>query len=99
MWKQGEPIPLVKTSRKTTPNILLAQDETSKMAIAKRAVARLEEYDAATKPLIEAVNLAKEGRGFGSGGGDGGGRGMGRGEGERGMVERSRDPRLAGRNR
>ena len=68
------------------------QESNSKVAIAKRTIALLDEYDTATKPMIEAVNRAKEGRGHLPTAGSAKDVGSKLPE-----NERSRDPRLVGR--
>ena len=67
------------------------------MAIAKKLLARLNEYDEATKPLLDALNLAKEGRASGFITRDTTSR-VGKRKAENDEDdERSRDPRLIGR--
>ncbi len=61
-WKRGTPPPVVKQSRRMQPRFHLQQESNSHVAIAKRAIARLNDYDKTMKPAIDAVNLAKEGR-------------------------------------
>lgn len=52
----------MKQSRRIQPVFHLQQESNSHVAIARRAIARLNDYDRTMKPAIEAVKLAREGR-------------------------------------
>ena len=94
-WKPETPKPKVRMSRKTQLACRL-DDSNTEAALAKRTAARLDEYDAIMKPIIDALNKAKEPRrsnplattnGLGIRPVESGTR-----------SEPSRDPRLEGRN-
>lgn len=52
----------MKQSRRIQPGFHLQQESNSHVAIARRAIARLDDYDRTMKPAINAVKLAREGR-------------------------------------
>ncbi|KAL6720192.1 hypothetical protein ACLMJK_002113 [Lecanora helva] len=59
--KPDAPIPTVRTTRKPQPPVFHIQEDNTKLAIAKREIRCLEEYEIANRGLIEALKAAREG--------------------------------------
>lgn len=61
-WQRNTPAPVMKQSRRAQPIFHLQQESNSHVAIARRTIARLKEYDKTMKPGIDFVSHASEGK-------------------------------------
>ncbi|KAK3169869.1 hypothetical protein OEA41_009253 [Lepraria neglecta] len=83
-WKRHGPKPVVKTSRRSQPTFNL-QPKNDHVGVAKRTVARLDDYEQNLQPAMNAVCQARNGPAMGGSGGA-----------PTPIVSGSADPRLGG---